>query len=177
MGVPFAEICTDSPRIWNVQLGFWRDAVEHFEAMVKNVDVYEDEAIFGVDAAIVLVLAGTSVSILLGQQWSEKRLREHNDSEGRVPAPTELLKRLLNKVTVDNPDVVKNGFAHTNMMHEAIRHFGEPKHETVGELNYVILVQHLKLLQTIWNLVIEWRNVNDQYIPCDFKHEFTWPAS
>jgi len=184
MAVPFAEICTDRPLMWNVQLGFWRDAVEHFEAMLENADVYDEddnEAIFGVDAAIVLVLAGTSVSILLGQQWSDNRLREEGDRDGRVPPPITLLNRLLNEVQASVragcPGDLASRFASANEMYEAIRHFGEPKHEIVGQLNPDILVRHLNVLQMVWNLVIEWRQVHDQYIPNDFQHQFAWPTS
>lgn len=88
MPIPFAEIEIEGSGVANLQLWFWRNAVERFLRMEESVADYDEEADFFVEASTVIVLAGTSVSQLLGQQWRSGNVKLATEGDGQAERAT-----------------------------------------------------------------------------------------
>ena len=163
----FAMGSTDGPDISNLQLNFWRLAVQKFEEIQEKwrryaIDETSDnwpeytENEFKVDAAIALVLAGTSIAELVGQN---------------LPCASERTKPLgggLDDLFGGNPP---SGTKALIKIYNDLRHFGAPKHEAVWGVTEEILCEHLKVAQKIWLAVLkrQGHSANE-----DFRHSFVF---
>ena len=84
----FAEETSESPCVFNIQLATWKLAVDRWRNLeVKFRDVECDFNEFFEEACGILVLAGTSVSQLLGQNTS--------NTSPHVPSVDKLLDELV----------------------------------------------------------------------------------
>ena len=121
----FAYGTTGGPDIANLQLGFWHDAVNtfyHVEAQWRRYAVEDEDSSGGtddystnefiVDAARGLVLAGTSLSILVGQNVEP----EERGKKRVTPKLTTALADLLGPLDDWARELVQ--------MYDDIRHFG-----------------------------------------------------
>lgn len=182
MPIPFAQIDSESIGLRNLQLYFWRNAVEHFYEMAANVDEYTfDEAVFDVDASMVIVLGGTSISQLLGQQWRNGNIKTNDDKPDRVPSMIELLNRIISGVEAEQlngicPNDTKDTFADFVRLYDALRHFGEPKEDEVAALDKDSLCRYMTTLQNIWHIVATRRPKEPVFLKeADFTHCFEFP--
>ncbi len=114
----------DSPDFANLQRAFWDLAIERFGWIKANAG--QDGfmwSMFATEAAVVIVLAGTAISELLGQNMPPKN--------GRVPGPKEAATALY------RPGAMPEAFVEFIDAYDALRHFGEPKHALIHELSDV----------------------------------------
>lgn len=163
----FAFGDTNGPDISNLQLTFWRLACERF-SMIKlhwqdsvvaragedDPDYTENE--FKVDAATTIVLAGTSISELIGQNVS-------TDRTGRTPSPREGLTQLLGEGVPPGADALI-------AIYDDLRHFGPAKHTAVWDLTEDLLCEHLRTAQQIWGAVLAHQG---QPITSEFRQPFS----
>lgn len=183
MPIPFAQIDSEDSHLTNLQLYFWRCAVETFEQMCEVFDDYvEDEAAFCVDASILLVLAGTSVSQLLGQQWRDGIIKEDRDKPDRVPEIRELIDRMIGDTDKENlvsisPSHVKSSFKEFIKVYDGIRHFGEPKQKVLDALTHKKVTEFMETLQHVWRIVAKMRPHPSELRPVDFGNDFQFPDS
>lgn len=169
LGKHFAIGTTAGPDIANLQLNFWHLAVQKFEEIRRKwrtfavedrsndpvPDEYtEDE--FVVDAATAIVLAGTSVSQLVGQNVEPER-------NGRTPKIGSALKRFVGN------SLPKHIRAFVDV-YDDIRHLGPAKHEAIEEITEEALCQHMSAAQDAWVAVLK-----SQGAPTDdFRRDFSF---
>jgi hypothetical protein len=170
MPIPFAELSSENPGVvWNLQLHFWRNAVEHFRAIQEAWDDYEArEVIFEVDACMVIVLAGTSVAQLLGQQY---------DGPG-MPAPRRLFQGKISGVDLSSlgfPSDLPARFEDLLDTYDAIRHFGEPKHEKIRAITEQKLCDLLNTARQVWRLIAHVGGYSPMPNEDEFSYEFRLP--
>lgn len=159
----FAFGTTGGPDIVNLQLGFWRDAVNTFQHIRTewrkcavedeewsggSDDYTEDD--FVVDAARGLVLAGTSLSILVGQNVKP----EERGKKRVTPKLTTALADLLGPLDDRAREFVQ--------MYDDIRHFGLAKHETVDGLTEKRYCEFMTTAQSLWKKVLEKIKINER---------------
>ncbi len=179
----FAVGDSEGPNLANLQLEFWRLAVERFKLIERKLqefgtedgeesedyegaEDYYDHRDFVIDAVVALMLAGTSVSELLGQN-------SQPGTKGRIPSPVEALDRLIPNgvpsTVADVPDDIRDRLKSFIDVYDALRHFGESKYETVKEITQEALCGYLKTAQDVWKLVLQL--MNDQ-VTTEFRCEF-----
>ena len=161
----FATGISGGPAISNLQLNFWRLAVQQFEDIRQKWRRYAvdenstdspeyTENEFSVDAATALVLAGTSIAELIGQNlpWEGER--------------TKPLRAGLDELFGGNSPSGTNALI---KIYDDLRHFGPAKYEAVLDVTEETLCEHLKVAQEIWLAVLE-----KQGCPAneDFRHSF-----
>jgi len=160
----FASGDSSGPKVTNLQLKFWLLAVDTFDDIIdkwKKYAVDEEEPEpdydytendFLIDAAVALVLAGTSVSELIGQNVPPV--------SNKTPHLRPAYKTLLKKNEI--PDGVESFFT----IYDCLRHFGEAKHQAVYDITQESLCEHLKTAQSIWKDVLKVRNakINDEFM-------------
>jgi hypothetical protein len=168
MNKDFAELDSEGPDISNLQLRFWELAVhefdkikEHWTREAVSDDVEESETIpayqahdFEVDAAVAIVLAGTSVSELLGQNVAPQG--------SSVPSITEAWR------VIDGTEPPEN-LRELVKLYNALRHFGPPKHEAVRNITEEDLCKHFHAVQNVWISVLR---KCGRPIPNQFTHTF-----
>jgi len=111
----------DSPDFANLQRAFWDLAVERFGWIKANAgQTHFLWSTFATEAAVVIVLAGTAISELLGQNTPAKN--------GRVPGPKEAAAVRY------HPDPVPVALIEFIDAYDALRHFGELKWAVVQGL-------------------------------------------
>lgn len=161
---------SNGPNVNNLQHTFWQLAVERFEALLKKwenytVYKYEDELEeyeytednFVVDTAVVLILAGTSISHILGQ---------NTDPEGdRVLSSLQAYQKLLGYPASGDIKAFID-------VYDALRHFVSPKFEAVDSITPDKLCKHLRTAQSIWCEVLKRRG---EQIGEHLQIEFTFP--
>jgi hypothetical protein len=166
----FATGDSCGPNVNNLQRTFWRLALDGFQDLLEKWQRYavheEDnepegddytEWDFVVDAAAVLILAGTSITQLIGQNI---------DSDGdRVPPPRRAYDELLGHPPSDR-------FADFVKVYDALRHFGPPKYEAVYAITPDSLCQHLRTAQSVWHEVLEHRG---EAIGDHLQNDFAFP--
>ena len=168
----FAEVDSEGPDVSNLQRRFWTLAVDAFEQIKEHWrrDAVSDESEepedtpgyvaqdFEVDAAVAIVLAGTSISELLGQNAEARGLR--------VPGITEAWQEIHGTQT---PQALSDfvGF------YDALRHFGEPKHEAVRSITEEGLCRHLQTAQDVWVSVLRARG---RAVTSEFEHTFDFES-
>ncbi len=148
----FGDSC--GPNVNNLQRNFWHLALEGFKGLLRKWASYsvgeegglesEDytEHDFVVDAAAVLILAGTSVTQLIGQNI---------EPDGkRIPPPRQAYEQLLG-----HPPSAD--FVNFINLYDALRHFGFPKYEAVEATTPELLCQHLRTAQSVWQDVLRHR--------------------
>lgn len=152
----FAFGTTGGPDTVNLQLGFWCDAVntfQHVRTQWRKCAVEDEDCSGGsddytehefvVDAARGIVLAGTSLSILIGQNVES----EERGNRRMTPKLTTALKKL--QVPFD--DRAREFF----QMYDDIRHFGLAKHDTIHGLTEERYCDLMTTAQSLWKKVLE----------------------
>ncbi|MBA2882349.1 hypothetical protein HNR65_002691 [Desulfosalsimonas propionicica] len=166
----FATRDSSGPKVANFQLTFWRLALKEFERIIDNWKKYAlregeeadysleyDEDDFVIDAAITLVLAGTSVAELLGQNVPPQG--------DRTP---HLRSAYRNLIKDPIPDDIEEFFA----VYDSLRHLGPAKYDKVEDITPDKLCKYLNIAQSIWHDVLKIHNAT---IGQDFLHEFVFP--
>lgn len=168
----FAELDSDGPDVSNLQRRFWELAVgsfdkikEHWNQDAVSDDTEEPETApryqsqdFEVDAAVAIVLAGTSISELLGQNVA---------ADGSfVP---DIIKAWSKFHGTPPPQDLKDFVT----LYEALRHFGPPKHEAVRNITEEGFCNHLRAAQDVWTSVL---GKNGRPITAEFKHTFDFAS-
>jgi len=163
--------CGDSvgPDVANLQLNFWRHALDRFreiqarwrryaipEGGTEPEDLQYTQNEFVVDAATAIVLAGTSIAELVGQNTEAQ--------EGRTPDIRKGLAELLGRPL--RPEV--EAFL---AIYDALRHFGPAKHNAIWDLTEDLFCQHMETAQGIWISVL---NHLDLEIPEEFQQQFAF---
>jgi hypothetical protein len=163
--------CWDSSGVTvkNLQLAFWDLAIQHFDEIREKWRQFapedrsvepEDEPAYSIDqfvedAAVALVLAGTSVTILLGQ---------NTKSNGKeVPAPKKAINQLFGSSKTQWDRFIER--------YDALRHFGEPKWGLINGIDEDIVRQDFESAQEIWIAVL---TKNGRPIDDRFKKDFTF---
>jgi len=166
----FAFGDSNGPNINNLQRNFWHLALDGFNDLLQKWQRYtvgeEDdeqgsdeytEDDFVVDAAVVLILAGTSVTQLIGQNV---------DPNGdRVPPPRQAYEHLLGHPPSDD-------FVNFIDLYDALRHFGSPKYDAIQAITPEHLCQHLHTAQSVWQNVLRYRN---EPIGDHLRNDFAFP--
>lgn len=166
----FAFGDSSGPNVNNLQRNFWHLALDGFKDLLQKWQRYsageegdelesddytEDD--FVVDAAAVLILAGTSVTQLIGQNV---------DPDGdRVPPPRQAYEQLLGHPPSDD-------FVNFIEVYDALRHFGSPKYDAVQAITPEHLCQHLRTAQSVWRDVLGHR---DEPIGDHLQNDFAFP--
>jgi hypothetical protein len=163
----FAIGDSDGPNVANLQLNFWYLTIESFEKINEKLKEYGfiegetevdsdyTENDFLIDAAVTIVLAGTSISELIGQNVPAEK--------NRTPHLRPAYKKFIGKNSI--PENVEAFFS----IYDSLRHFGPAKHEAVDEITLENLSEYLSTAQTIWKYFFERQN---QEIYEEFRHEF-----
>ena len=101
------------------------------------------------DAVVAIVLAGTSVSQLLGQNSPSKT--------SKIPSPKVAIAELLSHSNFNSKtkEDLTNSFHEFVQVYDAVRHFGEAKHETIAQLTEESLCKHLTTCQDVWRFVLQ----------------------
>jgi hypothetical protein len=168
----FAWGDSPGPDVANLQLKFWQLALEMFDRIVENWRTYAvdeegegpetsddyTENEFVIDAAVALVLAGTSVSELIGQNV-------YPDGD-KTPHLRSAYKKL---VRPQIPDDVETFFS----IYDALRHFGPAKHTAVDDITEEGLCKYFKTAQSIWQDVLKKRGAE---IGDEFRRDFRFPV-
>jgi hypothetical protein len=166
----FASGTSCGPDIWNLQLRFWKLAVDDF-MRIKSLldrfggdddtepnDAYNEDQ-FVVDAAVAIVLAGTSVSQLTGQNAAP-------DAKGKTPNLLPCIETATRcPLTSDVKRFVK--------IYDDVRHFGEAKHDDVKQLDLETLRHCMNTAQVIWQQVL---HVNGMPLTDDVTQRFEFDA-
>ena len=167
----FASGDSSGPNVANLQLTFWQLAVDMFDRIIEKWRIYavdeegeEPEANddyteneFVIDAAVALVLAGTSIAELIGQNVSP-----YGD---RTPHLRPAYKILVRDQI---PDDVEAFFS----IYDSLRHFGPAKYEAVDEITQESLCEYLKTAQSMWQDVLKKRSAE---IGEEFRRNFRFP--
>jgi hypothetical protein len=133
----FAEQTSEGPSVFNIQLATWKIAIERWRGLEERFR--DDECDFNKffeEACVILVLAGTSASQLLGQNTSS--------TSSHVPSVENLVDELV-------PDrelcLTMKEF---NSTYEDLRHFGEPKHSSVIKIDGAHFTRWMLAVQKLW---------------------------
>ena len=168
----FAELDSEGPDVSNLQRRFWEIAVdlfhrieEHWKQDAVSDDTEEPEKTpryqtqdFEVDAAVAIVLAGTSISELLGQN-----VAPHGSC---VP---DILKAWSKLHNTRPPQDLKDFVT----LYNALRHFGSPKYDVVSNITEEGFCRHFRTAQDVWTSVLRKRG---RPITDDFKHTFDFES-
>lgn len=168
MAKHFAVGDSEGPDVANLQLNFWRLAVQKFDEIrgkwdthvlvpgeVDDAEYTENE--FVVDAATAIVLAGTSVSELAGQNVEPRG----NQTPDLRPALRTLLGAAI--------PAKMEGFI---KIYDDLRHFGQAKYDAVASISEQDLCEYLLAAQEIWVAVL--RRLG-RPVDNDFSHRFEFP--
>lgn len=167
----FAWGDSPGPDVANLQLKFWQLAVEMFDRIVENWRTYAvdeegewpeasddyTENEFVIDAAVALVLAGTSISELIGQN-----VFPHGEKTPHLRPAYKILLR------DEIPDDVESFFS----IYDALRHFGPAKHTAVDEITEEGFCKYFETAQSIWQEVLKKRG---KEIADEFRRCFRFP--
>jgi hypothetical protein len=152
----------DDPNFANLQVAFWDLAVRKFGWIKARAG--QDGffwSTFATEAAVVIVLAGTAISELLGQNTPSKN--------GRVPD----LKKAA--ATLYDPNPVPPPLTEFIEAYDALRHFGEPKWELIHSLmNHESPARLCLLLNAaadVWARVLDGKDAPD-YPPARYRFTF-----
>ena len=164
----FASGDTNGPNVNNLQRNFWHLALNGFNELLQKWQRYaireEDNELesdeyteneFVVDATVILILAGTSVTQLIGQNVAA--------NGNRVPPPRQAYEQLFGHPPSDE-------FVEFIDLYDALRHFGSPKYDAVAAITPEHLCKHLKTAQSVWIDVLRGRGEpTDMHLHTDFK--------
>jgi|GEM_PF-4379750 hypothetical protein len=167
----FASGDSNGPNVNNLQRNFWYLALDGFKHLLQKWERYsvreDDDKLesednyteddFVVDAAVVLILAGTSVTQLIGQNV--------NPVGDRVLPPRQAYKQLLGHPVSDD-------FVKFIDVYDSLRHFGSPKYDAVEAITPENLCQHLRIAQSAWCDVLRHRG---EPIGDHLQNDFTFP--
>ncbi|HBC88826.1 MAG TPA: hypothetical protein DCZ94_17930 [Lentisphaeria bacterium] len=157
----FSSLTSEDPEypdVTNIQLELWRLAVVKYEEIKDHSEeVVLKKSDFIVLASVTLILAGSSLTQLVGQNAIF--------AGSRVPSPADELEKQLRKTSPDLCDRIKEFI----FFYDDIRHFGKPKHTKVEALNEKLLAQFMKDIQEVWIFYLNKANLP---ITEDFKHSF-----
>ena len=144
-----------TPDIVNLQLGFWRDAVnmfQHVETQGRKCAVEDEDCSGGsddyttdefiVDAARGVVLAGISLSILVGQNVEPEERGKRRVTPKLTTALTDLLGPLDDRAR----EFIQ--------MYDDIRHFGQAKYERINGLTEERYCEFMTTAQSLWKKVL-----------------------
>lgn len=152
----FAEQTSEDPSVFNIQLTTWKIAIDRWRAIEKQYRYeYCDFNSFFEEACVVLVLAGTSTSQLLGQNTAS--------TSSHVP-PVDVL---LDELVSDEP--LCSTLKEFNSIYEDLRHFGEPKHSSVISIDGKHFTQWMLALQKLW---IDLGSPDESTENCYFRNTF-----
>lgn len=169
----FAFGCTGGPDIVNLQLGFWKNSIATFKfikeqwekcAVEENgrgtgSDKYTEDD-FKVHAARGIVEAGTSLSILVGQNVPPEEWK------GRQVTPS--LRGAL-AVLLESLDGTAEEFIR---IYDDIRHFGLAKHETIEELTEEKYCALMTTAQSLWKRVLVVQGMSERgFFDDEFRFE------
>jgi hypothetical protein len=147
----FAIGASDGPDIANLQRHFWRHAIWHFreiqnkwrEFAVPDDTEPEDPLYtqneFLVDAAVAIVLAGTSIAELVGQNLEPEG--------GKTPDLRPGLRTLLGPEYDSTVDQFVS-------VYDNLRHFGPAKHDAIFGITEEALCEHMTTAQNIWRRIL-----------------------
>lgn len=165
----FACGSSEGPNVANLQLNFWRHALDRFrdiqsrwrqhaisEEQTAPEDLSYTENEFLVDAATAIVLAGTSITELVGQ---------NTEPEGNV---TPSIRKGLAQLVPALQGAQVDAFLST---YDGLRHFGPAKHEAIWNLSEELFCQHMEAAQRIWVSVLEHLGIT---ITDDFRQRFVF---
>ena len=161
MGKHFAEVDSEGPTLVNYQLTFWRLALGQFAKIADclasyGVDDAEDNSEtegeevvydykdFAQDAAVAIVLAGTSVAEIVGQNVSPSVTKKGMDTPFLGPA----IETMFGSGAVP-PDVKRFIVAYN-----ALRHFGPAKYAVVRDITARDFCEYMTAAQTVWQVVL-----------------------
>lgn len=135
----FAEetSCDDGSNIFNIQLTTWRIAVERWRDLEERF--CDSECGFNTffeEACVILVLAGTSASQLLGQNTSS--------TSSNVPP----IKKLIEELVSDSK--LRSTLREFDTAYEDLRHFGAPKQPSVLDIDGNHFTQWMLAIQSLW---------------------------
>jgi hypothetical protein len=160
----FSDLTSEAPDLVNFQLGFWRLAVEKYNSIQskwtecavddgdENGDYTDND--FVIDAAVALVLAGTSVAEVIGQNLPA------------IGKETERLRIAYRKLINDPiPHDVESFFK----IYDGLRHFGPAKHQAIEQLTEDGFCQHMTTAQAIWVDVL---HRNGGTVESEFRRSF-----
>lgn len=173
--MPIAYGSSHGPDFVNLQLGLWRHALTQFHALQEageggtqsllSTPLYDEweysENEFAPDAAVAIVLAGTSLSQLLGQNTGVRR------NDGDIPGFWPCVKDVLGLSKDQTPPDFQEFFD----LYECLKHFGEPHHDIVADLSPEGLCKYMRAAQDFWVRVL---NHLQMPVPDElFANEFT----
>ena len=167
----FATGDSSGPNVTNLQLAFWQLAVDAFDRIIEKWKIYAvdeeggevavnddyTENEFVIDAAVALVLAGTSISELIGQN---------------VPPDGDKTPHLRPAYKILVRDQIPNDVEAFFSIYDSLRHFGPAKYDAVYEITQESFCEHLKTAQSIWQDVLRWRNAE---VGEEFRRDFRFP--
>lgn len=133
----FAVRTSEDPNVFNIQLETWKIAIDRWRKLEERFR--EKECSFNEffeEVCVILVLAGTSASQLLGQNTST--------ISSRVPDVKELLPEL-----VADPQL-RSTLKEFNSIYEDLRHFGVPKHAKILDIDRKRFTRWMLALQKLW---------------------------
>jgi len=141
----FATLSSEDVNLANIQLTLWRRAISCYDALDRESrgDNNDFDHVFLVDAAVCLILAGSSITQLLGQNSQAAGANSR-----RVPPP----KALIDEVITDS--CLRDRAKDFIDIYDCLRHFGEPKHTEVLSLNEQLFLDCMKTCQDIWAHVL-----------------------
>jgi len=157
-----AQGSTGGPDFINLQIGLWKHAVTQFEQLKRVGDGATSDLLtcpedgddeysynqFEPDAAVAIVLAGTSLSQLLGQNVS----RECRRNDGDIPGFWPCVQNVLGLEKTKTPD----DFQEFYDCYECLKHFGEPHVEQLGDfLSAEKLSRYMRAAQAFWIRTLE----------------------
>jgi hypothetical protein len=166
----FAMGTSDGPNAVNFQLSFWRDSLIVF-AHIKNmwnknasVDYANNSATytednFVVDAARGIIMAGTSISVLLGQNTAP-------DTNKRGAQRTKSFEKAACELGIsldtDEVDFVNH--------YDRFRHFGIAWHTYIETLDVDKYCDLMATAQSLWLKILN--KIDMQYLSDDFNYKF-----
>ncbi|MCC6680178.1 MAG: hypothetical protein IT445_04665 [Phycisphaeraceae bacterium] len=133
----FATLSSEDPSVYNIQLTTWKISVDRWRDLKRECkDGYCDFNNLFEEACVILLLAGTSMSQLLGQNTSMKT--------DDVPGLNQLLNELV-------PDAKQRAvLKEFNEIYEDLRHFGESKHKNILGVDGTLFTKWMDAIQRIW---------------------------
>jgi hypothetical protein len=155
MVLNYATYTSEDNETTNLQLYFWRCAIEHFKEIQEAEKVATE--VGGIDhdidvvSSVAIVLAGTSVSQLLGQQQTASQKQG-----SKVPQPLSIFDTAIAQAD----PALRQRLAEFIKVYDAIRHFGEQKHAIVGNVDEMRLCDLMTTAQDVWRAVLTQNNLS-----------------
>ena len=143
----YAVATSAGPEIANLQLASWHQAVQLYREYAEQsfgADGGIDPNAFEI-ATVAVILAGTSVTQLLGQNADPSGIR--------VPSPVNMLRDLVDS----DPDGLRllSDYSKCNRLYDDLRHFGSHKYEHVDSIDPPSFAHFFTVCQDVWLYVLK----------------------